>query len=123
MSTRATYKIDFTTFYIHWDGYPEGAATYFQNAFKHRHTMEDRAPNATLADDFIRANPRAELTPSHDSHGDTEFRYTVEIDGDERFGNPTYHLTVESGIDEDWETIFTGSLDNFINIYLYLQEV
>ena len=37
MSTRANYifksgRKTLATFYIHYDGYPEGAASYFQNA-------------------------------------------------------------------------------------------
>lgn len=86
MSTRATYKIDGTTFYIHHDGYPEGAAEYFKNALEWPDRAPERAPNATFADDFIRANLCAELTPGHDAHGDTEYRYTVTTAGDFRFG-------------------------------------
>lgn len=119
MSTRATYQIEFTTIYIHHDGYPDGAAMYFRNAFQQRLVQDDRAPNATFADDFIRANDRAELTPSHDSHGDTEYRYTVKVTGDERFGDPDYQLTAESRSfsDNRWETFYQGSVDDFINQY------
>lgn len=113
MSTRATYKIDFTTFYIHHDGYPEGAAEYFEAALKFRDTCDiDRAPNASFADDFMRANDRAELTESHDAHGDTEYRYTVTTAGDFRFGPCQLRLRAETA---DGRVIFNGKLREFID--------
>jgi len=121
MSTRATYKIDFTTFYIHHDGYPEGAAEYFAAALDPSNRVEDRAPNASLADDFIRANSRAELTESHQTHGDTEYRYTVRTtqpNGD-RLDNPTIvaQKRVGWGDDTDWKTFFNATLDEFVTKY------
>jgi len=67
MSTRATYQFitDYSnvTCYIHHDGYPSGAACYLEGA----NTVEK----------FIRKNENAEITLSHESHADTEYRYTV----------------------------------------------
>lgn len=116
MSTRATYEIDGFTFYIHHDGYPEGAAMYFNNALKWPQQAEERAPNASFADDFMRANPRAELTESHDAHADTEFRYTVWTEGDFRFGPRTIYVRCESVrfMGENPRTIYEGTLDEFI---------
>lgn len=80
MSTRATYNfkdaygVD-VTFYIHHDGYPEGAAEYLCNALEY-----NAAGNQSLIDMFYRANERAELTRSHDQHGDTEYRYDIDIE-------------------------------------------
>lgn len=71
MSTRATYKINNTTIYIHHDGYEQGAATYFYNAM----ITENKAGN--LETYFLRANEKAEITESHESHGDTEYRYNI----------------------------------------------
>jgi hypothetical protein len=100
MSTRATYEMDGHTFYIHHDGYPSGAAQYFRNAVE----FTPEAPNASFADCFIKANARAELTGSHDTHGDTDYQYTITTDktGAKRvtvkrrsWAVGGYHLTVE----------------------------
>jgi len=78
MSTRATYQIDYTTFYIHYDGYPEGAAAYFEAALQYIVDEKPHAINFTFADVFHFANAEVcEITKSHDTHGDTEYRYTV----------------------------------------------
>src|SRR5436190_1789834 len=85
MSTRATYQFTGArsrglnhsfptiTVYIHHDGYPEGAAHYFWNA---HHGERGSLP----VERFLFANDRAEITESHEAHGDTEFRYTVRQD-------------------------------------------
>jgi len=72
---------------------------YFYNAIK--------ADRHFLAESFKRSNPRAEFTHSHESHGDTEFRYTVMND------KIVVH-NMQYGTDS-WEEIFTGSLKDFIN--------
>jgi hypothetical protein len=71
MSTRATYQINGTTFYIHYDGYEAGAAGYFLNM--HRCATG----RGGLAERFLRGNELAEITASHEAHGDTEWRYTL----------------------------------------------
>jgi hypothetical protein len=74
MATRATYEFNSndskTTVYIHWDGYPTGAAVYFYN-------MIMNTSKGDLATQFIRANKEAEITESHERHGDTEYQYTI----------------------------------------------
>lgn len=118
MSTRATYQIDFTTFYIHHDGYPEGAAEYFANALDPEQRVQDRSPNASLADDFFRANSRAELTEGHDSHGDTEFRYivrSVTVSGD-TIEQPMI-VAQSSPMINKWKSFFKGTLADFIDQY------
>lgn len=82
MATRATYSFANSylerevTFYIHWDGYPEGAAAYFWNMHSKKHWKGE------LAEIFIKANPEsAEFTDSHDYHGDTEYRYYMDAKG------------------------------------------
>jgi len=78
MSTRATYQI--TTekrdirpviFYIHCDGYPEGAMEYIKAGL----LFENK--RGTFIEQFMRANETAEITPSHNAHGDTEFTYDI----------------------------------------------
>ena len=106
MSTRATYLFNRdgvkTCFYIHHDGYPEGAAVYFYNMLKC-----DSAGG--FKERFMRANLRAEITKSHAAHGDTEFHYTFNE-------NTNQLLVMLVGFDSDkGETVFSGDLADFIN--------
>lgn len=79
MSTRATYRfipcddwVPDTTIYIHYDGYPEGAAHFIASMLA-QENLRGGWPCM-----FIRANELAELTKSHESHGDTEYRYDLD---------------------------------------------
>lgn len=77
MSTRATYQFKRkhyrdATIYIHHDGYPEGAAHYLLLAL-------EQANGYLSPEAFLRGNDRAEITDSHEAHGDTEYRYTVNL--------------------------------------------
>lgn len=80
MSTRATYRFigrerkPTVTVYIHHDGYPDGAATYFYN-------MLINSSYGSLATQFIRANDRADITANHELHSDTDYRYDIEWSG------------------------------------------
>jgi len=117
MSTRATYQfagertpglnhsMPTVTVYIHHDGYPAGAACYFWNM--HHATSYDRAPLVC----FIRANERAELTESHEAHGDTDYRYTLR--GTFLTASKRYH-----GADgSSWSGFYAGEYHEFINQY------
>jgi hypothetical protein len=77
MSTRATYAFyqdgQVHTIYIHCDGYFTGAAMYFYN-------MLVKPSSGNYATQFIRANDGAQLTPSHDYHGDTEYEYDIHVE-------------------------------------------
>ena len=104
MSTRATYQFisewsGTHTAYIHHDGYPEGAANYLSNG------GDPKKPIADI-DKFIRANHKAEMTASHEIHGDTEYRYTIK----------EHQLTAQSRVDftETFETFWQGSVADFI---------
>jgi len=111
MATRATYSFerDFNeqtvTFYIHWDGYPEGAAMYFWNMHKNRHFK------GGLADVFIKANPMsAEFTDNHEFHGDTEYRYYTNSDGNLVAKKREFH-------ENKFIAFFEGHYAEFINTY------
>jgi uncharacterized protein YdaT len=123
MSTRATYRIfqdgASATYYIHHDGYPEGAAQYFKAAGE----WVDARSNQFI-DAFLRANDRAEHTESHEVHGDTEYRYDVIADAKlcgakgwmdacliakERTGNWTEKPT--------WKEFYNGTVGDFIAQY------
>lgn len=77
MSTRATYQFKDktqntkTTVYIHYDGYLEGAAYYLYETLT-------KPSKGSMATQFIRANPQAEITTSHEHHADTDFCYDIE---------------------------------------------
>lgn len=88
MATRATYQFnksnsEAVTIYHHWDGYISGAATLFMKATKNGEKL--------TAESFLNANEKAEVTESHESHGDTEYRYTIN----ESTGN--IHISVREG--------------------------
>lgn len=112
MSTRATYEINGKCFYIHHDGYLEGAADYFYNALLF---IKDKYRSSDFEADFFRANKNAEFTTSHEDHGDTEFQYTVT-------GN---NLEVKSRIWESkgskrkWKSAFNGKLIDFVNTFCH----
>lgn len=107
MSTRATYQFisrahATVTLYVHHDGYPEGAAFYFW--LMHHSDSHDRS----MAARFLRANPRAEFTRSHEAHGDTEYRYTLE-EG---------QLTASARLrDQSWAPFCYGPYWHLINRY------
>lgn len=108
MSTRATYSFENpnqakTYIYIHYDGYPQGAAMYFYNTL-----MNESKGN--FATQFIRANPQAELTRHHDQHGDTEYSYDVS-------GNGTKAIVEAYKHDDERKCFFTGKLVDFITQY------
>lgn len=111
MSTRATYEfrpsqdnrhIKPVTVYIHCDGYPSGAAAYFYDALCLGHGQ--------LVSQFIRANAGASITGTHDTHGDTEYRYTVTGDG------PCAMVKVEHhNYDDEWIHVAFTTLTEFID--------
>lgn len=110
MSTRATYAFQIggrpaVTVYIHHDGYPNGAAFYFWNA--HHNAGKCGHPLTR----FLRANEGAEITGDHETHGDTEYRYTLRDD------QLTAHKRRFDGDTPRWHVFFAGPLVEFINQY------
>jgi len=86
MSTRATYQIEDMTFYCHHDGYPEYAAVRFARMIAAFNVptvgddfreVEDRRGSLMFA--FVRGNMDAQPTENHDTHDDTEWRYTIKF--------------------------------------------
>lgn len=82
MGTRATYQFKSehkptVTVYVHWDGYPRGAASYFADAQAVEQSKRIKRKHFTV-ESFISAVEGAEITESHEVHGDTEYRYTIE---------------------------------------------
>lgn len=115
MSTRATYsfidKRNHKTFvYIHYDGYLEGAAMYFYKTIIN-------PSKGNFATQFIRANPLAEITISHEKHGDTDFKYDITGSGLEAEVNAYQlgerNLSKFSGSMRDFITQYPGMIENF----------
>lgn len=112
MSTRATYSFETEltnkpiVFYIHSDNYPEGAAYYFWQMHKHRHYK------GGLGEIFCKANANAtQFTEGHEWHGDTEYRYYMDKNG---------QLMVEKFVYEPKKTFvsfFRGHYAEFVNQY------
>tara|TARA_R100001129_G_scaffold103444_1_gene70649 strand:- start:1279 stop:1632 length:354 start_codon:yes stop_codon:yes gene_type:complete len=110
MSTRATYEFISTVnsfepnvvVYRHYDGYPEGAADWLKNV--------------RTAEDFIRKNTEASITQSHDTHGDTDYRYIVTRGQKGSVDIVAKQRIVYDQVDR-WIVIFNGSAEEFQRHY------
>ena len=115
MSTRATYQFTggiTTTLYIHHDGYPEGSASYLHEMLCHQFKDSFFLDIANIsAESMLRANHKAMITASHDVHGDTEYRYNIDCK------NKTITALYDNYNTNKLETIFHGSIVDFINKY------
>lgn len=126
MSTRATYEIEGRTFYIHHDGYPEGAASYFYNMVTALTAVNPKSESFDIFNHrmcrgglefaFIRGNGNAEPTENHDAHGDTEYRYTVSTVN----GLPILLAEKRSSdwSNPSWQVFFHSPLTEFVNQYI-----
>tara|TARA_R110000868_G_scaffold36840_3_gene130350 strand:+ start:697 stop:1293 length:597 start_codon:yes stop_codon:yes gene_type:complete len=114
MSTRATYQfvsdndpVSTKTFYLHYDGYPEGGAKYFASSAKCQSSVGN-LDGYQLQEDFILNHNPSEIE-DHAEHGDTEFRYT--------FNRTTLNILVEKRVGSlpwDFDNYFDGTLTDFI---------
>lgn len=110
MSTRATYLFKRqhgrdVAVYIHHDGYPEGAAgLYLLPAI-------EASSGYLTVEAFIRANERAEITDGHEAHGDTEYRYTIDLAAGTVSVQHRNLLVQPDKFRPEWG----GSLANFVN--------
>lgn len=127
MSTRATYRISATSysgvekqyFYIHYDGYPKGAAHYFKAFLSNLDGLiKDggyRKGKAVVAFGML---PFAEFTGDHDSHGDTEYRYNIYYDQQKgTFFINSFKGKCGEDSQDIWCEFFKGPLVEFINKY------
>ena len=109
MSTRANYifksgRKTLATFYIHHDGYPEGAAEYF-----HKALIYDNG-KINSPDAFLRANNACEISCIH---GDIEYLYEFDIQT-QRLKVFKIHFT-ETGNDKSLHIV--DDIYMFINRY------
>ena len=115
MSTRATYKFvserrgaGSHTAYIHHDGYPIGAAGYLSNDAVNTDAMKNPIfVPITNINTFIRANKHAEMTQDHDSHADTDYRYTIK-------GS---YIIAEERVTDRFKTFWEGDIVDFLIIF------
>jgi hypothetical protein len=103
MSTRATYQVNGKFFYIHYDGYPEGAAGYFYAM------IVEPNKRGGFAERFLRANDDAEFTKSHDYHGDTEYCYDLDKSGS------LFAYKIDNGGER--KLIWSGDVADFVNLH------
>ena len=127
MSTRATYElpaglhagIDSVTYYVHHDGYPEGAAWKLYGMYSQLKQRKDNpygadrmAPNAGFAEAFILANRDAEFTKHHSCHGDTEWKYLLSRNG-------TLEVFERHAFDcDEWDLSYSGPWEQFVISWL-----
>ena len=113
MSTRAVYTFGDKHIYIHYDGYPKGAAAYFE-AMQYFANLSE--PPVTETEDlfhqFMYANTeeqrvKPEVIDSRDAHADVEYGYTIN----------NQQLTVHE-IDMGEETqIWQGTIEEFLTTH------
>ena len=111
MSTRATYTIDGKHFYVHHDGYPEGAAAKFylmlQAIGEITGTVGRCKNSGGYAENFIRGNDGAEFTESPELHGDRDYHYTIK----------GKHIRAVATNPDNQRLVFDGDLGGFIAKY------
>ena len=117
MSTRATYQIDGVYFYIHHDGYEQGAAGYFLAMLNSLHmplNSSGRTACGGIAEAFLRGNSQASFTTDHEQHGDTQYRYDVQQD------NGSFVVSYQwRNLQTDvWTSKGSLPLGDFVNQYL-----
>ena len=119
MSTRATYKFSKSndwmdinvTLYHHHDGYLSGAGLLFSNAMG--------GGKKLTAESFLRSNSEAEITESHELHGDTEYRYDI----DERSQSvQVSERDISKEWTDQWEVLGTTALQSFVDVVMMEEE-
>ena len=130
MSTRATYQINDKIFYIHHDGYVEGAAAYLFNMCQASPVIDKTGEGYSVLDRgqtrgglefaFIRGNGNCEPTDSHEAHADTEYRYVVTSGKGLSYMDtqPMLKAYARVNFSDDWKTIYDGTLVDFVNKYV-----
>jgi len=125
MSTRATYRISTTNywgvenqcFYIHYDGYPRGAARYFKEFLSNLDHLINggryRKGKAVVAFGMLAFS---EFTEAHENHGDTEYRYNIYHDQQKgTFVVNSFKHSWGEDSQDIWSEFFKGPLEEFIN--------
>jgi hypothetical protein len=121
MATRATYTFGNKHIYIHWDGYPEGAAQYFKKMMDYLKEERERSLSdlrGGLAEQFIRANRGAEFTSHWEDHGDTEWHYEVSKDPHSAITLKVIKFFYDDSGERLGRQYFEGPLATFIEEYV-----
>lgn len=140
MSTRATYRIKeahpdgdiIQYFYIHYDGYPEGAASYFKEMLANFETFREKYPIGVESLSFRRGKAiiafgmlqYAEYTADHEEHGDTEYYYDLFYIHPQNLWR-VKATKINRGSDEgrNDKVLFQGPLQEFITNFLPIKEM
>jgi len=118
MSTRGTYRfrqryLPDVTIYIHHSNYPKGAAGWL-------YLMLEHPSKGGAATQFIRAVPEAEITTSHEDHGDADYCYDIEGAG--AGAMVTAYKWDRDGENRKKVCFFAGTLAAFADEYLSDEE-
>ncbi len=112
MATSATYLLStgyhsnqMIFFYIPREGYPEGAAAYFNKMYQCENIRRN------YAECFLRANPDAEFAKNHEERQDTEFRYTINYED-------VLSVWKKGIFGDQWCLVYQGPWHFFVNKYL-----
>jgi hypothetical protein len=135
MGTRATYRVkevhpygNFTQcFYIHYDGYPEGAVAYFKTLLTNFSYLKESTPLGAESLSWRRGKAIAafamlaycEFTEGHEEHGDTEYLYNlmyIHRDNKWFISATKVNRWNEDGFFKTLE-FFDGELNEFIEFY------
>lgn len=125
MSTSATYKFisDYAGTHTAYNfvavGIVERQAATITAGFLNNDAVNTDAMANPITDinTFIRANKHAEMTADHDSHADTDFRYTIEgtyITAEERVKEDVFGLTWQT---DKFKTFWEGDIEDFLIIF------
>ena len=84
MATRAAYEFynkekRIISVYIHWDGYPDGAAMYLNRTLKGSYwNFNNQYIFFDFITEFIKLND-GEITAGSEAHGDLEYIYKIDL--------------------------------------------
>ena len=120
MSTRANYEFYAngklqTRFYIHHDGYPQGAAVYFHKALLKN---GGHALHSYFTDAFYRANENCEISPNVHSDIEYLYQYDVELEILSVIKIDYYWDEDKQEYIKSEDIIFKGTVHRFVNLNL-----
>ena len=128
MATRATYSFrthvtgsdgfsrnsETKYVYLHHDGYPAGALSKIFSWFDRSLDISDETgePLDVSFESFLAANPKAEVISDHIDHADTDYRYDIIFDNNDKFSfDSPIHVWEKRG--KSWACISVGTIAEF----------
>lgn len=122
MSTRANYEFYANgnlqaRFYIHHDGYLQGAAGYFHKALLKN---GGHARHSYFIDAFYKANEGCEISPN--LHSDIDYLYQYDVELEILTVIKFNWVEVEDDYTKTEEIVFKGTVHRFVNLNLMIFE-